>query len=235
MTDTYDQQRYSRQILLEEIGKQGQERLRQSRVLVVGAGGLGSPVLTYLVGAGIGSIGIVDGDIVSLSNLPRQILYNEDDIGMPKAEIAQKRLQKSNTECNIKSYCTFLTQDNTLEISADYDIIVDCTDNFATRYLIDDTALHFGKTWVYGSVLCYKGQVSVFNGAKGQSYRRLFSEEDSSTPNAETQGVLGTLTGIIGCIQANEVIKTITNQPNRLENRLLIFDIQSYKQMVFDI
>lgn len=235
MLTKYDKECYSRQILLSDIGEAGQAKLKNAKVLVIGAGGLGCPVLQYLVGAGIGQIGIVDADVVSLSNLPRQILYGQDDIGKVKVEVAKLRLLKNNPHCKIATYNTFLTEQNAPELFVNYDLIVDCTDNFSARYLIDKMSLKYGKTWVYGSILEYKGQVAVFNGKKGQSYQVVFEEENTNEKSASAYGVLGVLPGIIGCVQANEVLKIICNLQNSLEGRLLIIDIKTYKHSVFEL
>lgn len=235
MLNTEEKERYARQIMLSEIGEEGQQKLKRAKVLVVGAGGLGSPVLCYLAGAGVGTIGIVDNDVVSLSNLPRQILYGQNDIGKPKVEVAATKLKAYNANCNIEIYNTFLTEENAESLFARYDIIVDCTDNFTARYLIDKTALQQEKTWVYGSILEYCGQVSVFDTAKGQSYRALFSEEDSEKASASHYGVLGVLPAIIGSLQANEVLKLICNIGKTLSGKLLIYDIRDNRQQIFEV
>lgn len=235
MLNTEEKERYARQIILSEIGEEGQQKMKRAKVLVVGAGGLGSPVLYYLAGTGVGTIGIVDNDVVNLSNLPRQILYGQEDIGKPKVEVAATKLKANNPNCNIEPYTTFLNEENAESLFARYDIIVDCTDNFTARYLIDKTALKQKKTWVYGSILEYCGQVSVFDATKEQSYRALFPEEDSERASASHYGVLGVLPAIIGSIQANEVLKLICNIGKTLSGKLLTYDIRDNRQQIFEV
>ncbi|PVX49364.1 adenylyltransferase/sulfurtransferase [Balneicella halophila] len=230
-----EKERYSRQIVLSEIGEQWQLKLKNAKVLVIGAGGLGCPVLQYIVGAGVGIVGIVDNDVVSLSNLPRQILYGSDDIGKPKVEVATKKLKANNPNCKIIPYIGLLNEENADKLFFKYDMIVDCTDNFTARYLIDKTALKHKKIWIYGSILEYAGQVSVFAGAKGQSYRALFPEEDGVRPSASNYGVLGVLPGIIGCLQANEVLKWILGSENSLSGKLLTYNLRTNQQQIFEI
>lgn len=222
---------YARHLTLSDLGLEGQMRLKSARVLVVGAGGLGSPLLLYLAAAGVGHIGIVDGDVISLSNLHRQVLYTIDDIGKPKAEIARKRLQSLNPHIKIDIFPNFITNDNALEIIKQYDIIADGTDNFPTRYLINDACILANKVNVYASIFKFEGQVSVFNqllsdGTCSPNYRDLYPTPPApdAVPNCAEAGVLGVLPGIIGCIQANEIIKIITNIGETLAGKLLIFD-----------
>lgn len=235
MLNKEEKERYARQLLLPELGEKGQEKLKAAKVLIIGAGGLGCPVLQYLVAAGVGTVGLVDADTVSLSNLPRQILYGQNAIGKPKVQEAKKQLQASNPHCELQIYNTFLKEENASQLFEDYDVVVDCTDTFSARYLIDRTALQLGKTWVYGSILEYQGQVSVFDGAKGQSYRALFPEEDRQQAAANAYGVLGILPGVIGCLQANEVIKLLCKLEGSLKGKLLIWDARSCKQQVFTL
>lgn len=223
--------RYSRHLLLHEIGLSGQEKLKQSKVLIIGAGGLGCPILLYLAGAGVGSIGIVDFDKVEESNLQRQILYGVSSIGKLKAEEAKKYLSNLNPLITITSYPLRLTNETALNLFPDYDIIVDGSDNFATRYLVNDTCVLLNKPLVYGSIYKFEGQVSVFNyknteNVKGPTYRCLFPTPPSpeSAPNCSETGVLGVLPGITGTLQANEVIKIITGAGQVLSGKLLIFN-----------
>lgn len=235
MLSNDEKKRYARQFLLSEIGKEGQQKLKAAKVLIVGAGGLGCPVSQYLAAAGVGRLGIVDADAVSLHNLPRQILYRQGDVGKLKVTVAAQRLQSNNPHCKVKVYAVFLNEENALELFDDYDVIVDCTDNFTARYLIDKTALKLGKTWVYGSILEHQGQVSTFDGAKGQSYRNVFPEEDKQQAASSAYGLLGVLPGFIGCLQANEVLKIICNFGETLSGKLLIYDMKTYKQQVFKL
>lgn len=216
-------ERYNRHIILPEIGDAGQEKLLKAKVLVVGAGGLGCPVLQYLVAAGTGTIGIVEHDIVSLSNLQRQILYRENQIGQKKADIVKEALTELNSDCNIIIYRTKLTELNAEEIIKQYQIVVGCTDNFESRKVINKYTEKLGIPFVHGSICEYEGQVSVFNYNNGPSYTDLFDElPEEATGNL---GVVGALPGIIGSIQASETIKIITGIGEVLSGRLLIFNI----------
>lgn len=230
-------QRYSRHLVLQDFGMENQVKLRDARVLVVGAGGLGCPVLLYLSAAGVGSIGIIDSDKLEVSNLQRQVLYTMADIGKNKAEAAVERLSLLNPLIRLKAYSTRLTSANALDIFQWYDIIVDGTDNFPTRYLINDACVLTDKPFVYASILQYEGQAAVFNyrgrgGEPSANYRDLFPEPPSaeSVPNCEQAGVLGVLPGLLGCIQANEVIKIITGIGEPLAGKLLILDSATMEQ-----
>lgn len=223
--------RYSRHLLLPEIGIAGQEKLKNAKVLVIGAGGLGCPVLLYLTAAGVGEIGIVDFDKVEESNLQRQVLYTVEDIGKPKAEVAAVKLAKQNPFVKFAVYPHQLNNKNALEIIKDFDIIVDGTDNFSTRYLVNDACVILDKPLIYGSIYRFEGQVSVFNyhnknGIKGPTYRCLFPVPPGpeSSPNCSEIGVLGVLPGIIGTLQANETIKLITSIGETLSGKLLIIN-----------
>ena len=218
--------RYSRHILLSEIGDAGQEKLKRARVLVIGAGGLGCPVLMYLAAAGIGKIGIVDFDVVDESNLQRQILFDTNDIGKLKAEIAKQRLSKQNPLIEIESIPQKLNNQNALEIFSGYDLLVDGTDNFSTRYLVNDACVLLGKTFVSGSIFKFSGQVSVFNFKGGPTYRCLFPAPPApeSAPSCSVTGVLGVLPGIIGALMANEVIKIVAGIGNILSGKVLLAD-----------
>jgi adenylyltransferase/sulfurtransferase len=218
-----EQSRYSRHLLLPEIGVAGQEKLRDARVLVVGAGGLGCPVLQYLAAAGIGTLGVIDGDTVAVSNLHRQILFTPADVGQPKATVAVARLLAQNPLINGQAHPVFLTRDNVLDRLAGYDLIVDGSDNFATRYLVNDACVLLGKPLVFGSIYRFEGQVSVFNVGDGPTYRCLYPDP-SDLPACAEAGVLGVLSGIVGCLMANEVIKLLTGAGELLTGRLLLFD-----------
>ena len=223
--------RYQRHLVLPKFGIEGQVKLKESKVLIIGAGGLGSPLLEYLTAAGVGTLGIVDFDLVEASNLQRQVLYNEQDIGRSKVEAAINKLKKQNSEVNFIAHTEKLTSKNALEIIQSYDVVADGSDNFPTRYLVNDACVILGKPLVYGSIYRFEGQVSVFNqinkeGETGPNYRDLFPTPPSpnSVPSCSEGGVLGVLAGIIGSIQANEVIKLITNTGTTLSGRLFILD-----------
>jgi len=224
-----DVQRYARHISLPQVGLEGQRLLNQSSVLVIGAGGLGSPVLLYLAAAGIGHIGIVDDDTVDLSNLQRQVIHSTSAIGQPKVESARNRLLELNPELNISTFEIRLSPEHIESIFAeDWDVVIDGTDNLPTRYLIDDACFLNNTPWVYGSIYRFEGQVSVFNFKKSPSYRDLFSEAPppQSVPSCEQGGVLGVLPGVIGSLQANEAIKIILGLGEVLSGRLLIYDAE---------
>ena len=219
-------ERYSRHTLVPAIGEEGQKRLFASRVLIIGAGGLGSPAATYLAAAGVGTLGIVDPDIVDLSNLQRQILHATPDIGRLKTDSARDRIQTLNPDVRVVTYPTSLTTDNALEIMEEYDVIIDGTDNFATRYLSNDACFLLGKPNVFGSVQQFDGQTSVFWRDHGPCYRCLFPEPPppGAVPTCAEAGVLGVLPGVIGLLQATEAIKIILSIGQSLAGRLLLFD-----------
>jgi len=223
--------RYSRHISIPQFGAEGQQKLSVAKVLIVGAGGLGCPMLSYLTAAGIGVIGIIDDDVVDESNLQRQVLYTTEDIGKSKAEVAAEKLRLANPLITIHVYEERLTAENAIEIFESYDIVADGTDNFPTRYLVNDACVILGKTNVYGSVYRFEGQVSVFNylqedGTFSPNYRDLYPEppEPGSVPNCAEGGVLGVLPGIIGTMQASEIIKIASGVGEPLIGKLLLFD-----------
>jgi sulfur-carrier protein adenylyltransferase/sulfurtransferase len=218
--------RYSRHLLLPEVGMAGQRKLRSARVLTIGAGGLGSPLSLYLAAAGVGTIGIVDFDVVDLTNLQRQIVHGTSTLGRPKLESAAARLQDVNPNVNVERHETRLTAANALEIIQEYDLVVDGSDNFPTRYLVNDACVLLGKPNVYGSIFRFEGQASVFYAAEGPCYRCLYSEPPPPglVPSCAEGGVLGVLPGIIGSIQALETIKWIIGAGDSLVGRLLLFD-----------
>ncbi len=229
-SNTY--RRYERQIVLKEFGTAAQEKLFRAKVLVVGAGGLGCPALQYLSAAGVGYIGIVDFDKVELTNLQRQVLFTVDDIGKPKAKVAAEKLKLFNPEIQFSVYEEKLGTANALEIIGEYDIVIDGTDNFATRYLVNDACVLLGKPLVYGAVLRFEGQVGVFNypdkdGSPGVNYRDLFPQppEPSTVPSCNEAGVLGILPGIIGTMQAAEAIKIITGIGRPLSNIIVSYNL----------
>ncbi|AYD47706.1 molybdopterin-synthase adenylyltransferase MoeB [Arachidicoccus soli] len=213
---------YNRHFILEDIGETGQLKLKQAKVLIIGAGGLGCPVLQYLTAAGIGNIGILDDDIIEQSNLQRQILYTYNDIGKHKAAVAASKLALLNPFVNLKAHTERLTNKNAISLFDKYDIIVDGSDNFSTRYLVNDAAVITNKPVVFGSIYKFEGQVSVFNYRNGPNYRCLFPTPPDSklVGNCSAIGVLGVLPGIIGALQANEVIKIICQIGNILSGKL---------------
>jgi molybdopterin/thiamine biosynthesis adenylyltransferase/rhodanese-related sulfurtransferase len=222
-------QRYSRHLILPDVGVEGQQKLKAARVLIVGAGGLGSPVALYLAAAGVGTLGLIDFDVVDVSNLQRQILHGTKDVGRSKLESARARLHDVNPHVRVETYETRLTSANALEIIRGYDIVVDGTDNFATRYLTNDACVLLGKPNVYGSIFRFEGQASVFGTADGPCYRCLFPEPPppGSVPSCAEGGVFGVLPGIVGTIQATETIKLILGIGETLAGRLLLIDAQS--------
>ena len=227
-------ERYQRQMLLPDFGAEAQEKLSQAKVLVVGAGGLGCPVLQFLTAAGVGNLGIIDPDTVSISNLQRQILYDEQSVGRNKAITAKEKLQQLNSEITITAFPEKFPQQNAMKLLESYDIAVGCTDNFLSRYYLNDMCCWLDKPWVHGAIYQYEGQVSVFNlerdGNKA-NYRDLYPRPPRAKKILENNqtGVLGTLPGIIGTIQAQEVIKLITGIGEPLAGKLLIFNSLTYQ------
>ena len=224
-------QRYSRHIILPEVGLEGQKRLKAASVLCIGSGGLGSPLLLYLAAAGIGRIGLVDFDIVDSSNLQRQIIHSESWVGKPKIESAKDRIHSINPHCQVDLYETAISSENALEILAPYDVVVDGTDNFPTRYLTNDACVLLDKPNVYGSIFRFEGQATVFNYQGGPNYRDLYPEPPppGMVPSCAEGGVLGVLCGIIGTIQATEAIKIILGAENTLSGRLLLYNAWDMK------
>src|SRR5689334_12978994 len=235
-------ERYNRHIIIPEFGLAAQQKLKAAKVLVVGSGGLGSPVLLYLAAAGIGTIGIVDFDVVDDSNLQRQVLFGVNEIGKPKVEAAKARLQALNPHIEFILYNTQLTSHNAPDIIKDYDVVADGTDNFPTRYLVNDACVLLGKPNVYASIFQFEGQVSVFNyrnanGELGPNYRDLYPTPPPPglVPSCAEGGVLGVLPGIIGSLQALEVIKVVTGVGEPLVGRFYIFDALSFESRTFNI
>lgn len=229
-------ERYSRHIIIPEFGMEGQRKLKEAKVLVIGTGGLGSPLLLYLAAAGVGTLGIVDFDKVDDSNLQRQVLFGVEDVGRPKVEAAADRLRALNPYITINTYNTQFHSSNALELLKDYDLVADGTDNFPTRYLVNDAAVIQGKTNVYASIFRFDGQVTVFNykhadGSFGPNYRDLYPTPPPPglVPSCAEGGVLGVLPGIIGSLQASEVIKVITGVGEPLVGRLYLFDALSFE------
>jgi adenylyltransferase/sulfurtransferase len=218
--------RYSRHLILEDVGMTGQRKLKAASVLCIGTGGLGSPLLLYLAAAGVGRIGIVDFDVVDESNLQRQIIHGSSTVGKPKVESAAARIADVNPHVQVDTYNELLNSDNALEMFKPYDVIVDGTDNFPTRYLVNDACVMLGKPNVYGSIFKFEGQASVFNYQDGPHYRDLYPEPPppGMVPSCAEGGVLGILPGVIGCIQATETMKILLGKGDTLSGRLLLYD-----------
>jgi adenylyltransferase/sulfurtransferase len=224
-----EENRYNRHLILDQIGREGQLKLKNAKILVVGAGGLGCPALQYLTAAGVGTLGIVDFDEVDLSNLHRQILFNHQDVGRNKASCAAEKLHLLNPEIELIPYPVKLEASNAKEIIANYDIVLDGSDNFATRYLVNDCCTALNKPMVYGAIYKFEGQVSVFNYNNGPTYRCLFPENDATAPNCSEVGVLGVLPGVIGLYQATEAIKIILDIGQVLSGRLLQMNLLTHE------
>ncbi|MCM1109408.1 MAG: HesA/MoeB/ThiF family protein [Clostridium sp.] len=231
------QERYARQGMLEEIGREGQEKLRRARVLVVGTGGLGSPITLYLTGAGIGRLGLVDEDTVSVSNLHRQVLYGEAETGMSKVEQAARRLRALNSEVEIRTYPCRLTAGNAAEIIAGYDIVVDACDNFATRYVLNDTCRALGKPYVYGAIQGFCGQVSVFcTGPQAKTYRDLYPDEEAMLRMPPPpKGVVGMTPAVVGSVEAHEVMKLVCGYGTPLAGKLWTIDLRDMQSYTLDL
>ncbi|MBC7999437.1 MAG: molybdopterin-synthase adenylyltransferase MoeB [Leptolyngbya sp.] len=225
--------RYSRHLLLEEVGEEGQKRLKQARVLIIGMGGLGSPISLYLAAAGIGTIGIVDFDTVDLTNLQRQIVHSTESVGIKKTASASTRLKAVNPEINVVVHEQRFDAENALALLEKYDMVLDGTDNFQTRYLVNDACVLAGKPNVYGSIFRFEGQVSVFYAKEGPCYRCIYPipPEANAVPNCAEAGVLGVLAGVIGSLQATEAIKLILGKGKSLLGKLLVYDAL---EMTFD-
>ncbi len=236
-----DHSRYHCQIALPGFGDTAQLLMQQAKVLVVGAGGLGCPALQYLTAAGVGTIGIADDDVVSVTNLHRQILYGPDDIGKKKIKVAIARLQQQNPDVRLIAHDLRVNATNALPLINQFDIIVDGTDNFETRYLLNDAAAMLGKPLVYGAIYQYEGQLAVWNvrntdGTFSPNYRDLYPQVDATQiPNCAVGGVIPTLAGIIGCLQANEVIKLITHSSDVLAGKVMVFDAQTLQSRIIKI
>lgn len=223
--------RYSRHLLLPEIGLSGQQKLKAARVLVVGCGGLGCPVFQYLAAAGVGTLGLLDFDTVDDSNLQRQVLYATADVGRPKAVVATEKLRAQNPFIALQTHQLALSAANALDLFAGYDLVVDCSDNFATRYLVNDACVVLGKPLVFGAIYKFEGQVSVFNYQNGPTYRCLYPQPPAAAdaPNCAEIGVLGVLPGLVGTMQANEALKIILGLGEVLSGRLLLVDALSMR------
>jgi len=224
--------RYSRHVIMDDVGPAGQEALLEASVLVVGAGGLGSPVLQYLAAAGVGTLGIVDDDVVERSNLQRQVIHGDADVGRPKVESAREFVADLNPDVTVETYETRFDSDNAADLVGQYDLVVDASDNFPTRFLVSDACTVAGTPFFYGAVYRFEGQVTTFSG-EGPCYRCLFPQAppEGAVPDCSTAGVLGVLPGTVGCLQATEVVKWIIGEGESLEGRLLAFDASA---MSFD-
>ena len=223
-------ERYHRQTLLPEIGEEGQKKLQNARVLIVGVGGLGCPVALYLAGAGVGHLGLVDDDVVSLSNLHRQVLYEEVDLGHPKAECAARHLQAKNSDIELKAYPMRLTPDNAERLIAEYDLVVDGCDNHATRYLLSDICEKQKKPYVHAAIGAFQGQIAILCYEEGApTYRTLFPDEDAMCSLEAEKGVIGTTPAVIGSLIANEVLKLIAGFGEALFGTLFYIDLQTLK------
>ncbi|WP_294551326.1 HesA/MoeB/ThiF family protein [uncultured Bacteroides sp.] len=229
--------RYDRQTILPEIGEEGQKKLLDAKVLIVGVGGLGSPIALYLAGAGVGCIGLVDDDVVSISNLQRQVLYSEKELGKSKAICAAERLSALNSEIKVQPYSTRLTEDNARDIIREYDMVVDGCDNFATRYLINDICIEQGKPYIYGAICGFEGQVSVFNfGKRKKSYRDLYpDEEEMKRMSPPPKGVMGITPAVVGSIEATEVLKIIGGFGDVLAGELWTIDLRTLQSNKFSL
>ena len=218
--------KYHRQTLLPEIGEEGQERLKQAKVLIVGVGGLGCPIALYLTSAGVGHIGLIDDNVVSIHNLHRQVLYDETDIGQPKATCALHHLRKKNSDIELIAYPMRLTKENAEALISEYDIVVDGCDNHATRYLISDICERLGKPYVYGAIGAFQGQVGILcHKPDAPTYRTLFPDEEAMLALEAGKGVIGTTPAIVGSIIANEVLKLIVGFGEALKGKILIIDL----------
>ncbi|MBQ0072849.1 MAG: HesA/MoeB/ThiF family protein [Prevotella sp.] len=228
-------ERYSRQLMLDEIGEAGQRKLSDAKVLIVGVGGLGSPIATYLAGAGVGTIGLVDADVLSISNLQRQVLYAENQVGKPKVLCAKERLLSLNSTISIKTYHCWLTEENAKDIISEYDIVVDGTDNFDVRFVISDECERQHKPFVYGAICGFEGQVSVLCNGKA-TYRTLFPNEaeTKAMPHPGKQ-VIGTTPAVVGSIEANQVLQLICNYGKPLIDRLWTIDLRTMDSFIIDL
>lgn len=230
MDFTKDQlQRYSRHILLNDIGVEGQKKISKSKVFIIGAGGLGSPATLYLAAAGVGTIGIADADTVKISNLQRQIIHTTNDIGKPKVESARSKVQTLNPDVNVKTYQIYISSDNISEIINDYDFIIDCSDNYETKFLINDACVANNIPFSHGGIFKFEGQTMTVIPGKSACYRCVFSAPPPQelVPKSSQAGLLGAIAGILGTIQAAETLKYITNVGKLLTNQLLVFDAKT--------
>lgn len=228
-------ERYSRQIMLPDVGIDGQHKLAESSVLIIGLGGLGAAVATYLVGAGVGRIGLADNDAVSFSNLQRQVLYTEASVGHSKVVEAVKRLSAQSSATIFKTYPDGIAKDNAMNIIKGYDLVADCTDNYPTRYLIDDACAELDKPWIYGSIGEFSGQVAIMNYRRKRRYRDLYDDRESLCALPFTaKGVIGAVPGVVGAIQASEAVKLICGFGELLDGRLFTIDLKTLQTFIFE-
>lgn len=225
MLTEQEKARYGRQILLENVGESGQEKLKEARILIVGAGGLGSPLALYLCAAGVGTLGIIDDDRVAESNLQRQVLYSTEDVDKVKVVTAAEKLRAQNPHVTIKTYQDRLQPLNAAKVIKDYDIIMDGCDNYSTRYLVNDTCVELDKVFIYGAVSGFQGQVSLFNYRGGPTYRCLYPMAEGAGENTQSLSVLGTLPGVVATIQATEAIKLVCGVGTPLSGWVLLIDL----------
>lgn len=232
MFSTNETRRYSKQTILDEVGLLGQVKLKHARVVVIGAGGLGCPLIQYLSACGVGTIGVVDFDVIEHSNLHRQVLYGPEDVGKKKAEVARKRALAQNPDSVIELFDCALTDENAREILSKFDLVIDGCDNFLTRYTVNDTCVKLGKPLIYGSILGFQGQLAVFNHNGSKNLRDLFPEppDPEDVPNCSDNGVLGVVPGIIGTLMANEALKVILGLPVN-SNTFHVLDLTTLEMM----
>ncbi|NBC67161.1 MAG: molybdopterin-synthase adenylyltransferase MoeB [Bacteroidetes bacterium] len=228
-------EKYSRQMKLPEVGSPGQEKLGKAKILIVGMGGLGCPAAQYLAAAGVGTLGLMDHDLVNVSNLHRQILYTEANVGKPKVEVAKTALQRLNSDVNLISIPERLDENNAIALFEDFDFIIDGSDNFQTKYLINDASVLTNKPWIYASIYKYQGQLSVFNYEDGPTYRCLFPTTTNQNVSCEEVGVIGVLPGVLGTLQATEAIKMILNAGHVLSGKLKVIDLLTNQDQLISL
>ncbi|MBS1646535.1 MAG: molybdopterin-synthase adenylyltransferase MoeB [Bacteroidetes bacterium] len=232
-----EKKQYARHLILPEIGEGGQRKLKQTKIVVIGAGGLGCPILQYLAAAGVGMLGVVDFDVIEQSNLQRQILFSVDDVGKYKADVAKEKIQKLNPYIQVHSYVLSLSPANAIDIISHYDLVIDGSDNFATRYLVNDACVMLNKPFVFGSIFKFEGQLSVFHYKEGPTYRCLYPEPPAAgeMPSCAEAGVLGALAGLCGLLMANEALKISAQIGEVLSGKLLVFNVLTMQFHSFEI
>lgn len=237
MLNKLEKERYSRQMMLPEIGEEGQSRLKRSHVLIIGVGGLASTAAQYLVSAGVGQITLVDGDVVESSNLARQVLYTTKDLGKKKVEVAQKRLQSLNEDCLLQVHDVYFSSENAAELLREVDVVLDCTDNYSTRYVLSDLSAEKGIPLVYAALHKYEGQLAVFNYKGGPSYRHLFPDEGKAQniPTCVEAGVFSTLPALMGLQQANEALKILLDLGDVISGKLLTINVLNNETYITEL
>lgn len=228
-------ERYQRQLVLSDFGIEGQQKLNKAKVLIVGAGGLGVPVMQYLAGMGVGQLTLMDADAIALSNLQRQVIYATDDVGKKKVEVAADRLRQLNPEIEVETIAQMISSENADQLVAGKDLVVDCTDSIEARYVINDTCVENGLPFVYGALYKHEGHVSIFNFQGGPTYRDIYPDDSAQVENCNEIGVLGVLPGIIGCYQAMEAVKILTGIGDNLSGKLLVVDALGANHDVFQL